>query len=69
MTHSPGTDTPALGLETAGKKLLIDPYFTGNPSASTPLTRSLPITYWSPMATAIIWATRWPSPSAAEPQW
>ena len=25
----------ALGLETAGKKLLIDPYFTGNPSATT----------------------------------
>ena len=25
----------ALGLETGGKKLLIDPYFTGNPSAST----------------------------------
>jgi L-ascorbate metabolism protein UlaG (beta-lactamase superfamily) len=24
-----------LGLETAGKKLLIDPYFTGNPSATT----------------------------------
>jgi len=24
-----------LGLETAGKKLLIDPYFSGNPSAST----------------------------------
>ena len=25
----------ALGLETAGKKLLIDPYFTGNPAATT----------------------------------
>ncbi len=25
----------ALGLDTAGKKLLVDPYFTGNPSAST----------------------------------
>ena len=24
-----------LGLETAGKKLLIDPYFTDNPSATT----------------------------------
>jgi len=25
----------ALGLETGGKKLLVDPYFSGNPSAST----------------------------------
>ncbi len=24
-----------LGLETAGYKLLVDPYFTGNPAAST----------------------------------
>lgn len=29
----------ALGLETAGKKLLIDPYFTGNPSATTTADR------------------------------
>lgn len=54
----------ALGLETDGHKIVVDPFLNGNPAASISPTRWRRTSFSSAADMAIMWAIPLPLPSA-----
>ena len=54
-------------IETGGHKLLVDPFFTGNPAAPIGAEQAEADLSLSATATATTWATRWRLPGAPAP--